>query len=230
MFVFRLVACLGLLTLCASAGQAQDRITAGEVMPSLRGGPHSDIVIAPAPTAGSSRIVRRRDVRRALRAHGVDLAGLRIPRQVRISRAARDVEGGTLLPVITEAVAQVVGPCTVERVRVPRRVTLGAGEPSVVAEPPATVRDGTVSIALELLSGAQAQRLIVSARLSCPPPVVGPGDLVRVTVRVGAVLASAPGRARQAGRVGEVIRVVNTATGARLSARVVDHDTVEVVR
>ena len=47
---------------------------------------------------------------------------------------------------------------------------------------------------------------------------------------VGPVRASAPGEARQPGRIGDVIRVHNAATGRTLMARVVAPDTVMVVR
>jgi flagella basal body P-ring formation protein FlgA len=46
---------------------------------------------------------------------------------------------------------------------------------------------------------------------------------------VGHVKATAPAEARQPGRVGEIIRVTNRATGASLRARVLDARTVEVV-
>jgi flagella basal body P-ring formation protein FlgA len=46
---------------------------------------------------------------------------------------------------------------------------------------------------------------------------------------IGSVRASAPAEAKQPGRVGEIIRVTNRATGAALRARVIDAQTCEVV-
>jgi flagella basal body P-ring formation protein FlgA len=58
---------------------------------------------------------------------------------------------------------------------------------------------------------------------------VNAGMQVTALAVVGHVTASAPAEARQPGRVGEVIRITNRATGTALRARVLDARTVEVV-
>ena len=73
-------------------------------------------------------------------------------------------------------------------------------------------------------------RLPVTAQLRCPPPAVSPGQRIRLRVRVGAVTASTPGVARQAGLVGDVVAVHNPASGKRLRGRVVAPGVVEVSR
>lgn len=60
-------------------------------------------------------------------------------------------------------------------------------------------------------------------------PIVQAKDMVRVTVRHGALTASAPGEAQQAGARGDTIRVVNLLSSKVILARVVDADSVEVM-
>jgi flagella basal body P-ring formation protein FlgA len=60
--------------------------------------------------------------------------------------------------------------------------------------------------------------------------VVAAGDRVRVIAVSGAVKVSAPAQARQAGRVGDDIHVTNELSRQTVTARVIDAQTVEVVR
>lgn len=59
-------------------------------------------------------------------------------------------------------------------------------------------------------------------------PLVRSGEPVTVTFRAGGFEVQARGLAMQAGRLGELIKVVNPDSGRRLSARVVGPATVEV--
>jgi flagella basal body P-ring formation protein FlgA len=69
----------------------------------------------------------------------------------------------------------------------------------------------------------------VIASLSCPPPEVAAGAQLIAVAQVGPVKATAPAEARQTGRVGEIIRITNRATGASLRARIINSRTVEIV-
>lgn len=211
--------------------QASDFITLGEVLEALQGTQYAELVVAPAPAPGGERVVRRRDIQRVLREHDVPSDGLRIPRFVRVGRASKELQAAALRGPLTDGIQAVVGACEVLDVTPPSALSVGTGELVVQAEPPAgSLRTGSRSIAVEVSSGGRPQRVLVRARIECPPPVMGAGDSVRIVVQIGAVRASAPGKTRQPGRVGDVISVINMVTGARLMARVVDNDTVEVTQ
>jgi flagella basal body P-ring formation protein FlgA len=61
-----------------------------------------------------------------------------------------------------------------------------------------------------------------------PAPLVRSGEPVTITVRAGGLQVQTQGVAAQAGRLGDVIRVINSDSGRRLSARVVGPAAVEV--
>ena len=61
-----------------------------------------------------------------------------------------------------------------------------------------------------------------------PAPLVRSGEAVTITVRAGGLQVQTRGVAAQAGRLGDVIRVVNADSGRRVSARVVGPAAVEV--
>jgi flagella basal body P-ring formation protein FlgA len=88
---------------------------------------------------------------------------------------------------------------------------------------------GTVTGAVYVDSGGHSTRVPVIANLTCPPPEVSSGQQLLAIAVVGHVKATAPAEARQPGRVGEIIRITNRATGASLRARVLDSRTVEIV-
>lgn len=69
---------------------------------------------------------------------------------------------------------------------------------------------------------------VVQRQMVVPSPLVRSGEAVTITVRVGGLQVQTRGVAAQAGRMGEVIRVVNADSGRRLSARVVGPAAVEV--
>ena len=56
------------------------------------------------------------------------------------------------------------------------------------------------------------------------------GASLRLIVRIGNVVASAPGQASQNGRIGQVIRVRNLSTQRALMARIIDAENAEIVR
>ncbi|MCC6812187.1 MAG: flagellar basal body P-ring formation protein FlgA [Deltaproteobacteria bacterium] len=60
-------------------------------------------------------------------------------------------------------------------------------------------------------------------------PIVHPKDPVRVTMKSGALFASAPGEAQQAGARGDTIRVINLLSSKIVLARVLDATSVEML-
>lgn len=224
---------LALLFAIVSAAplRAQDRILLEEVLPALEGTELGALPVGDAPPPGSSRTVRRSEVLAALRAAGRSAQGLRIPRSVRVHREARELSSDELEALIRPAVTRSLGPCEVTELRVPNALTIPRGEVEVESTLRAPTRaTSSVSGMVTLTAGGQRRRISVRARVSCPPPAVQPGSRVTVVAVVGPVRASAPGEARQPGRVGDVIRVHTTTTGRTLLARVIAPDTVEVVR
>lgn len=214
----------------SSAGQAQEAISLAEVLPVLQGTELGELEVGPAPAPGDERTVRRREVLAALRRAGRSADGLRIPRAKRIRREARVLEAEALRVLFRSALSARLSPCSIERLRVPDSVTVADGELEVRSDVRPPRRSGSVSASVLLEAGGQVTRVAVRATLRCPPPLVQPGRRVRVVAVVGNVRASVPGTARQAGRVGDVIKVTRSRAGVSLRARVIDAQTVEVVR
>jgi len=220
-----------LLTLLALPGVAlaQEQIQLGEVIPALAGTELGQLPIGAAPPPGASRTVRRSEVLAALRRAGRDPRGLAIPRSTRIRREARALDAEALAELSRAAVRQTLAPCTVDDLTVRGDATVAQGPLEVEAEGAAPRSSGAAAVVVVLRAGGREVRVPAQARVSCPAPIVAPGRRVRVVARFGAVEASAPGVARQPGRVGDVIRVQNLQTRSGLRARVIDADTVEVV-
>jgi hypothetical protein len=226
-----LTLCLPLLaasTLCTEA-QAQERVLLQEIMPELVGSPLGELDIAPAPTLGSTLVVRKSEVLRALAQAGVSAKDLNIPRATRITRAIDDVSSEKLSAEAHEALTSATAPCELRDARFPPGVRLATGPREFHAEFTNGLRNGSISGAVVVENGGRSTRVPVMVRLVCPPPEVKAGMQVTAIAVIGHVSASAPAEARQPGRVGEVIRITNRATGANLRARVVDARTVEVL-
>jgi len=69
---------------------------------------------------------------------------------------------------------------------------------------------------------------IIFAHLLKNPPLVNRGDLVTIIAKNGGVQVSAPGEAKNAGGIGEIVRVKNLMSRRVLQAKVVDEGLVEV--
>jgi hypothetical protein len=202
-----------------------------EIVPALVGSELGATRVGPAPAPGTERRVTRDEVLRALAAAGRDARGLVIPRSVSVRRSLRTLDAATIDALLRPAVARALAPCELVDLRVPTRLELGASPPEIEPDIALPLREsGSVSGMVRIREAGREQRIAVRATVRCPAPAVSAGARVRVIVRVGPVLASASGVARQPGRVGDVIRVTNEATRAALLARVVDGETVEVVR
>ena len=214
----------------AAVASAQDRVLLEELMPALHGTPLGAVDIAQAPLPGGSITVRRSDVQRALLQAGLGnaLKPVEIPKSTQVSREAIALSREQLSTQANDVVRSATAPCELRDARYPNEVRVMGGPRSYRAEFNG-LHSGTVTGAVFVESGGHVTRVPVIASLTCPPPEVASGaQLVAIAV-VGHVKASAPAEARQPGRVGEIIRITNRATGASLRARVIDARTVEVV-
>ena len=186
--------------------------------------------VAPAPRPGASRVVRRSEVLRALREAGLSARGLDIPRSTRIDRESRRLDREDLRALVRPAILRAYASCEVGDLHVPARVTMPAGEIDVQVDGEPNLDATSLSAIVVLRQGSIERRVSVRAALECPPPPIRSGSQVRLMARVGNVVAYGPGRARQPGRVGDLIRVHNEATHTTLMARVVSPTVVEVVQ
>lgn len=226
----RLCLLLAVLLAAPSSALAQaDEIQLAEIVPALEGTELGAISIGPAPPPGASRLVRRSEVVSALRRAGRTADGLRIPRSRRIRRGARTLAPEELRDAASRAIAEALAPCNVEEITVRTPATVADGALSISADGNAPRRSGQAPVMIVLASGGRTTRVPAQARVSCPAPVIRPGAHVRLLARFGAVVASAPGVARQPGRVGDIIRVSSLQSRARLRARILDAERVEVL-
>jgi len=176
------------------------------------------------------RVVRRSEVLSALRRAGREARGLSIPRATRVRREARRLEPTELQELSREAVAQSMAPCRVSNLEITNTATVATGELDITAEGTAPQRSGRRNIMLVLRSGGRVVRIPARTELTCPAPVMRPGARIQIVARFGAVRATTSGTAAQPGRVGDIIRVRNPRSRQSLRARVIDAETVEVVR
>ncbi len=61
-------------------------------------------------------------------------------------------------------------------------------------------------------------------------PIIKNGQQITIISRINSVVISATGLAREDGRKGDIINVENKASGAKLKAKVIDKDKVEIIR
>jgi len=93
---------------------------------------------------------------------------------------------------------------------------------------------GTPAESLEALDGQVTRRTVARGAILCTdvlrtPPTVRRGALVAMQLRRGAMLIRAKGVAKQDGRRGEIIKLVNVDSRREVLARVIDASTVEAV-
>jgi len=212
------------------ANAESDRVLLQEVMPTLAGTPVGAVDVAQAPPPGSSLTIHRADVQRALAQAGLreSLKAKDIPKSVKVSREAVKLSRDELSVQAHESVVAAVTPCDLGEVRYPSEVRLQSGPRTFRAEFNG-LRSGSMTGAVFIEAGGRETRVPVIATLVCPPPEVKPGTQLTAIAQVGPVKATAPAEARQAGRVGEIIRVTNRATGASLRGRIVNSRTVEII-
>jgi hypothetical protein len=210
------------------SADAQERITLEEVVPALTGTDMGSIDIGEAPAIGLSRIVSRSEVLSALRKANRSPKGLDIPRSTRIERRARQLSTEEFSELVRLPIQEKIQPCQIQQLRAPDRIVLPEGPVVVTAEAQPSMQ-GRATIAVVFLeAGGHKIRVPVRVSFLCPPPIIRPGSRVRIVVKVGNVVASAPGEARQQGREREIVRVTRQTDHAEILARVIDSETVEM--
>lgn len=208
----------------------QDRVRLSEVLPVLEGTELGILELGTAPPPGGQRMVRRSEIVGALRRAGRSAEGLVIPASTRIRREARTLEAAELRELAEEAVEQALFPCVPTEIHFPQTVRTAAGALSLRAEARRPTRSGSASVQLILEASGRTTRVSLRADVECPPPAVQPGNRVRIEVRYNNVRASAPGEARQSGRVGDTVRVTNLLTRRTVQAEIINSDTVRIAQ
>lgn len=209
---------------------AQERITLSEVVPSLEETELGEIEVGEAPSPGMSRIVSRGEVLSALRKAGRSAKGLEIPRATKISRKSRQLRAAEVDELVLPALREALAPCEVKRAPKLDAITVPKGDLSVRVEAHPPARSGNAFGVLVIEMGDYyITRTPLRVPVDCPPPLVLASSPVRIVVKVGNVIASAPGKALQAGRLNELVSVTRTTDGARVRARVIGSATVEAM-
>lgn len=212
-----------------SVASAQDAVVLAEVVPALEGTELGALEIGPAPPPGRARRVTRGEVLAALRRAGRSTRGLSIPRVIRVRREARTLSAEALTSLARSFADATLSPCRIESFDVHNGASVATGPLEVAVEGQTPRRSGAAPVVVVLTAGGRETRVPAQARVACPAPVIRPGARVQLVARFGRVEATAPGVARQPGRVGDVIRVQNLRSRATLSARVLDDRRVEVL-
>ena len=216
--------------LLASGASAQERILLQEVLPALQETELGHIELGRAPPPGTGRVVRRSEVLAALRDAGHEVRGLAIPAATRIERRARVLDRDAFAELARTRIVHALTPCRVETLHSPATITLPEGPASVRVDISPVRRTGSMTAVVIVDVAGRETRVPVRVDVTCPAPTVQPGNQVRIVVAVGNVLATAPGEVRQSGYAGENIRVTNRLTRRTILARVVDGETVRLLR
>lgn len=149
-------------------------------------------------------------------------------RRGRARRSTQRLDQRAVERLLRDSVETSLAPCDVTELDFPPSLILPAGDATVASLATAPRASGRITAPLIVTVGDAETRVLVSARVVCPAPVVAAGARVRIVVVVGAVRASAPGVVAQPGRIGDEVRVTNVETRVQLRGRVIDSGTVEV--
>ena len=71
---------------------------------------------------------------------------------------------------------------------------------------------------------------IITSNLIENVPIIKSGQQIHIISRVNSVVITALGIAKEDGRKGDIITVENTSSGAKLKAKVIDEENVEIIR
>ena len=149
-------------------------------------------------------------------------------RRGRARRTTQRLDQRAVERLLRDSVETSLAPCDVTELDFPPSLILPAGDATVASLATAPRASGRITAPLIVTVGDAETRVLVSARVVCPAPVVAAGARVRIVVVIGAVRASAPGIVAQPGRIGDEVRVTNIETRVQLRGRVIDAGTVEV--
>lgn len=105
----------------------------------------------------------------------------------------------------------------------PQEATRQEAQPPQTAEPALS----TLPVTTDGRTSLTKQSLLMP-RPAAPGPSVRRGDVVHIVSEASLIKVSAPGEALESGRVGDTIRVKNTATNREVRAQIIDQQTVRV--
>ena len=209
-----------------------ERVLMGDLMSGLR--PEvAQMVMAPAPEPGSSRMFTGRDIVRRLKRAFVQTRGLDIPRRVRVERSSQRLTEGVLASRVKSAAERILpAGWHIGDADVRRGLLLPAGKIVVTVERPQYLRPGRRILQVRVQAGAaRPVRLGVSVTLEAPAAgelEVERGDRIDVVVRFGGGVVRTTGVAQAAGRRGSTIAVLPRSARSLVHARVVGPGSVEV--
>ncbi len=194
--------------------------------------------IGPAPPAGSSRLLLRRELQRRLRAAGKDPTSLRLPASVRIKTLSVQWSADRLRQAATDAARSAL-PSGVSLRKVNVNIRLVLPEGTVVSElkvprPPRRVGDATLSAMLLLeYDGEIVRRVPVSLSVdvseeAAQPPVLK-GARLRVYIERSTAQITAVAEALQDADIGETVQFRIVATRRVVRARVESKHLAKVV-
>ena len=195
----------------------------------VQGDELAQVDLGPAPPPGGSRVFAREDLRRELRAQGVDTARLKLPEMVRVQSASRRFSPAEIDALVRARVSSalpsgvsltelkiskgiVASPrIVVGEVRVPKLVRRSG--PATLTAIVELVHDGEVSSRLPVT-------LLVSVSERAAAPLVDKGARVDLVIARGSARISASGIALEAAEAGEIVSFKVSTTQKVLRARV----------
>lgn len=197
-----------------------------------------EVVVATAPLAGYARRLTKGHIEVRLRQAGISPRELEFAgaSNIQIVREVEKVEpveekpelaaDSSLLDTESPQVAQVA---VVTTRNVARGEVLGESDLNLmelerrrVAGDPGEISDYVGLQAVRNLSEGS----VVTSNAVAAPIVVQRGDRIQIIARVGAIEVRSAGVARESGALGDIILVENTTSRKRLSAQILDSDTV----
>ncbi|HVU01466.1 MAG TPA: flagella basal body P-ring formation protein FlgA [Polyangiaceae bacterium] len=210
------------------------RIVVADVVSVVEGG---DVELGPAPPAGGSRLVERREVEARLHEAGID-GKVTMPNVVRVARASSRREPAALAAEAEKILAAALPPgvriVSVKASRgvvVPPRAVLGKPEVKV----PHRAGEMKTTLVFPLVADDEVvARTPITVTLDvsdeAAKPLVTRGSRIDVVISKGAARISAQGYALADADMGDVVQVKIDSTQKVLDARVASRESAVVVR
>ncbi len=132
-------------------------------------------------------------------------------------------------PSVEARIAESVPGCEVLEVRTTARASRRNARESSVLEITRPDRVVTPLTVFWITNTSTGEKNALSVKLDCEPPVLTPGDTIRISYSTGAVRIETVGQVREAARIGDRVNV-RTQSGTLLRVRIVSSAHGEVVQ